>query len=813
MLAWAFAVWDKFSQTRRQYWLKLSLGLGFLVFCFLPKILLLFGAMDLQDATFSFQPFSAITGFYVLLAASVAMMIYFYASNQKLFAYELINLAVVIAGLFALSNFLLDETYLIFSALHTRDAGLRFIGTVTGYFSDNISYLLHVIFAVIVLMIGRFVIFKKFDPLVIEKKPLPLSMALMYGLVLFALPLSLILPIPTTALYLYLKTLNLVSLPFPLFHLQALAAFSLIITIVLLAKAQALRQAYKVKAESLKTFGKLSVLGNFFTLLGFLMISVVGVNHEALRNGLYRMDYLHLVGRYFSQTGIIWLCLLASALIAQGFYWLVKTKQFAANDETDQTTGNFGTAAFATKKDIERMQAYSKEKPEAICMGQDMQGRDIYLPLMNKLTIAPPGFWKTTASSIPVLLSHQGPAFVFDPKGELWAVTARFRQQVLRRKVITLDPYGLTRSKDFRAGKPKDLLKEYFFNPFDWVPEDKALRDRMINTFAASFIINESNYTNHFDENAKILIRGYIDYIMTLSKEERTLAKLHTLMSESTEKAISTFEAMAKRKGSRAEAAANQISRVGADERGSILSTSYRQIDWMGDSNVQRTLSHTNFKFQDFLEGNMDIYVILPADQIAEHSRLFRMIMSLLVSMIVRANPSDLPKQKMLFLLEELAQLGYTPDVEKCIEILRASGVVVWAVFQSLSQIKIFKKPDLFTGIALKQVFTNDDVNTMQWIQTLGGKKTVVTESHSTNKGDSQSKAKLGNGSVSKGEGTNIQETGIDLIKLNEIRELPEDRQFIFQLGKKPILAKKVRYYEHPDFAGKFDVNPLEQRN
>ena len=67
-------------------------------------------------------------------------------------------------------------------------------------------------------------------------------------------------------------------------------------------------------------------------------------------------------------------------------------------------------------------------------------------------------------------------------------------------------------------------------------------------------------------------------------------------------------------------------------------------------------------------------------------------------------------------------------------------------------------------------------------------------------------------GTLSRGEGESIHETGVDLIALNEIRELPKDEQFVFLHGAKPIRCKKVRYFEHTDFAGKFDDNPLENR-
>jgi type IV secretion system protein VirD4 len=333
----------------------------------------------------------------------------------------------------------------------------------------------------------------------------------------------------------------------------------------------------------------------------------------------------------------------------------------------------------------------------------------------------------------------------------------------------------------------------------------------MINSFASSFVINEGGYATHFDENAKILIRGYIDYMMSLDACERGLPLLYQLMSESIEEAQNTFDQMAQLDG-RAGAAANQISRVGSDERGSILSTSYRQIDWMGDSNIQTTLAESNFDLRDFLKGNMDIFIVIPEDQVKEHSRLFRMIMSLLMSMIVQCNPSELPKKKMLFLLEELAQLGASPDVEQCIEVMRSRGVIVWTVFQALKQIEMFAKPDLFLSVPLKQIFTNDDTETMQWVQTLGGKKTVLTKTLSNNKGDSRQKMQLFGGSISSGDGESIHETGADLIQLNEIRELAKDEQFVFLHGWRPVKCKKVRYFENPIFKNKYDDNPLERR-
>ena len=438
-----------------------------------------------------------------------------------------------------------------------------------------------------------------------------------------------------------------------------------------------------------------------------------------------------------------------------------------------------------------------------------MSGTPLFYKMSNKLTLSPPGGGKTTCSSIPVLLEHAGPVFVLDIKGELFATTAKYRFEVMGRKPIVIDPFGITKTASFCKDFPEELLKNYTINPFDWIPEERSARDRILNAFAASLVINEGGHMNHFDENAKILIRGYIDYLMTQPKEERNLPHLFSLCTESVSESEITLQKMMDA-GGRAMSAANQICRVGADERGSILSTTYRQIDWLGDSNVENLLQVSNFELSDFLKGNMDIYVVLPVDQVKEHGRLFRMIMCLLMSVIIQADPKDLPDKKMLFLIEEIAQIGPSEDVEQCIEVLRARGVNIWVVFQTLAQIKKFQKPDLFLTMALKQIFTTDDPDTMEWVQKLGGDKTILTKTLSTNSGDSRQRMQTFGGSVSSGEGESVHETGVKLIPLNEISVMSKDEQLIFIEGENPIRCKKVRYFEHALFKGKFGYNPLE---
>jgi len=53
------------------------------------------------------------------------------------------------------------------------------------------------------------------------------------------------------------------------------------------------------------------------------------------------------------------------------------------------------------------------------------------------------------------------------------------------------------------------------------------------------------------------------------------------------------------------------------------------------------------------------------------------MLMALLMSHIVQANPSELPKQKIIFFTRRTRTAWLLPNVEQCIEVLRARGLVV----------------------------------------------------------------------------------------------------------------------------------------
>jgi type IV secretion system protein VirD4 len=486
-----------------------------------------------------------------------------------------------------------------------------------------------------------------------------------------------------------------------------------------------------------------------------------------------------------------------------------KKKQFNINDPSAQTTGHFGTAKWADEPYLKEKGLYN---PNNTLIGSDEKGRILKYPICNRTIIANSGGGKSSGCLIPALLTEDRPVFCFDPKGELWAVTAKHRATGFgrNRKVITIDPFQLIQRKDLSKNKSVELRKKYQVNPLDYISKDPKQRDRQLTNIASSCVVrDEKAHSQHWFDYAEIFIKGVIEYILDTAPADKInlITVREFLLNDKTEM-FNLITAMHLHGGKHARATAAMLQNIGDEEKGSIWSTTYRQLSWVIDENTMSTFNESNIDLRDFIKGDMDIFVILPEDQIQEHSRVIRLIFTSIINILSQTESSDLPKNKFLFILDELGQLGASKDVQRAIEILRYKQVIIWAVFQNYGQIKLYQKPESFLEAQIKQFFSTDDVNTMEWIQKLAGQKTIRVNSLAQNTNIGSHQSNLLNTNITTGDNISVQETGVPLLHLNQIREMNQDFQFVFVKGIRPIMCKRIFYYKDAILNSFADSNP-----
>lgn len=735
---------------------------------------------------------------------------------QFIFAPQLViasYLAAMSACLIALFGGIYADIGFLYSLAEQEDNYRLFFENIKNYIEQSSGFYL----IILLLMVGLSVLFKNGFKTTFEK----ISDRLIRGVFVIGavfLPFVTIVPLPIIAIQLFQFFSDDEYKPIPSVLLLgqnlAYVGFSLILLVVAyrIRKKTKEQLSFMLKmANAVGVFSGFAMVFELFALI-YPYKLLANMGHIDGRRILYYGG--SDIKNNLAALGL----LLVFTLVVSLFRQHIKRVQFDDLHNEDNAGVEHGGAKWASHENIKNYGFYNAVGK--VYAAQDENGERMYFPLANRTVLAPPGGGKTTSVAIPLGLLYNGPMLILDYKGEIWSVVARHRFEVFDRKQIAIDPFNILQQAEFQykadlTRKPEELLTKYRLNPFHLIPEDPDSRQRVLSAFASSFIVREDNggASAHFYDNAETLIKGMIDYVLkTVPYELQNFEALLMLTRTPLDELPDLLQSMIECEGEAANAGGT-LSKLGADERGSLFSTTGRQLAWLTDVNMQDCLSFSNFDIEEIITGTADIYIVLPADTARTHGRLIRMIIALIRGSLIRLRPSELPEKKIVFLLDELAQLGKCPDIEQAIEIFRSYGLIVVSIFQFLSQIEEFNKPDVFTNATILQFFTNKDNDTMKFIQEKFSKTTILQKTLSNNKGDQKQKNQVWGGSVSVGEGESVQSGGVDLVHFDQIREMPKDEQWFLVDNNRPIRAKKLPYYQDDYFADcHYDPNPIEDR-
>ena len=397
--------------------------------------------------------------------------------------------------------------------------------------------------------------------------------------------------------------------------------------------------------------------------------------------------------------------------------------------------------------------------------------------------------------------------FITDIKGELTAITAR-KAKAAGREVFIIDPFNVVNSHGIN-------IQTHGINPLAHLNHDDLLEmDRYISALASALCSSDGNSRSeteqHFSENAHIIIEGILDFYISKhfdQPDKMSLVQLHDWWLDIVNDSNATELKEMQNGSHKARAAAAQLFSAGKDESGSMKTTVYRQLQWLRSEHIRSCFLENDVNLDAFVSGNCDIYVVLPEDMIKAYSRMMRVVLALIKVKLLQA-PLNKLKSDYALLLDECGQYGYCQDIELIINTMRYRNLKVWASFQTLAQVDVYKDNAVFKGMPVKHFLGSDDIETLKWIQELGSKTTVLTENISRNRSLSQKS----NGS-SASENHSISETATDLIHFNHVREMADDEQYVFVKGMRPIRCKKAYYFKESIYNGLYDQNPLESRS
>jgi type IV secretion system protein VirD4 len=376
------------------------------------------------------------------------------------------------------------------------------------------------------------------------------------------------------------------------------------------------------------------------------------------------------------------------------------------------------------------------------------------------LTVAPTRSGKGRGALVPNLLRYPGPVLVFDPKGELYRVTARRRREMGHR-VVRLDPCQVL-GPDGDTLNPLDVLtlanadletdaqtvadwlsqgNRGLKEPF-WDLQGSALHSALIAHIAASSPAVE----RHLDSVRKLLMNDDVVYNLAV-----LLDKQGEGMNRMAHDEIASFLATA------------DVTRSG------ILATALAYIKPFLSPRMAAALAASTFDLNDVVTGApLSVYMVLPPDKVKSHKALLKMWVGTFLKALT--SRKHVPPLRTLLLLDECAQLENFPALETAITLCAGYGLQCWTFWQDLSQLKTWYPTSWETLL-----------NNCAVLQTFG----IRNRHMATQWGDY-----LEHGSEA-------------------LLALPPERQVVHVDGQGEFCCRRPDYLNDAVFAGLFDVNPF----
>ncbi len=413
------------------------------------------------------------------------------------------------------------------------------------------------------------------------------------------------------------------------------------------------------------------------------------------------------------------------------------------------------------------------------------------------LTVAPTRSGKGVSCVIPNLLDYPGSVLVTDPKGENYAVTARWRRAEAH-VVHALDPFDVVGGT--ASYNPMELV--------DPASTDVADDARLL---ADMLILPEGREGEQafWNEEARALLTGLILHVAASAPPEvctlTHVRKLLTLAPESTKQLLADMSRSEACHGLVARAAARLLQKA-ERERSGVVSTAQSHTHFLDSPRMARALGTSSLDFGSLKRERVTVYLILPAERLDGYARWLRLMIACGLLAISRTRGQ--PEERVLFLLDEFAHLRRMHPVQRDIGLAAGYGVRFWLVLQDLSQLRSTYSetwPTFLANADVLQAFGTNDWDTAEYLSKMTGETTVRVTSENRSSG------------VSRGlhphrqYGTAISsaESGRRLLLPDEVRRLPGEWEMLFVKGSEPLLVRRLNYLTDPCFAGRAAPNPL----
>jgi hypothetical protein len=311
------------------------------------------------------------------------------------------------------------------------------------------------------------------------------------------------------------------------------------------------------------------------------------------------------------------------------------------------------------------------------------------------LTYAPTRSGKGVGLVVPTLLSWKHSAVITDLKGELWALTAGWRQQHARNKVLRFEPASAEGSAqwnpldEIRLGTGHEIGDVQNLATLIVDPDGKGLESHWQKTSQAllvGLILHALYKARDGGDEAAPATLPAIDAM--LADPERDIAELWVEMRVHPHVDGEPHPVVA--------AAARDMVDRPDEEAGSVLSTVKSYLALYRDPVVATNVGTSTFRVRDLMHADspVSLYIVTQPNDKARLRPLVRVLINMIVRLLADkmdfegGRPKAHYKHRLLGMLDEFPSLGKLEILQESLAFVAGYGIKLYLICQDINQLK-----------------------------------------------------------------------------------------------------------------------------
>jgi type IV secretion system protein VirD4 len=414
------------------------------------------------------------------------------------------------------------------------------------------------------------------------------------------------------------------------------------------------------------------------------------------------------------------------------------------------------------------------------------------------LVFAGSGGYKTTGTVVPSALEWPSGLVCLDPSAEVVRLAYAARRS-LKHRVVALNP------EDPHSDS---------FNALDWIAidSDRALIDIQA---VVGWLCGETpgqRYDDYFKHAARALLGCLLADIVfddALSPERKTLALLRQRVALPIPELKELLEAIYAKGASYGFGFPAQLAGNLKDITEKQFSGFYGEAGnataWLAIPSLARLACGSSFKTRHLLSGKLDVFINLPLKVLQSSPQAARVILGGLLNAVYEAR-GTLRGGRLLFLLDEVARLGYMGILETARDTGRKYGINLCLIYQSLGQLTqgwgAHGRQAWFDAAYLRLFSHIQDYEAADFLSKACGEFTALGDSVTEGSGSSSSGWE--HSSHSSHQSTSRQQVARRLIKPEEVlHRLRYDEQIVLIQNAPPLRCGRAIYFRRPEMVAR----------